>query len=54
MSDNKKIPTSSSFLKRNFFIIVFITVLVIGGVYLYLNNNYRSIPVLIKKPNISH
>jgi len=38
MSDNKKIPTSSSFLKRNFFIIVFITVLVIGGAYLYLNN----------------
>ena len=38
MSDNKKIPTSSSFLKRNFFIIVFITVLVTGGAYLYLNN----------------
>jgi hypothetical protein len=38
MSDNKKIPTNSSFLKRNFFIIVFIIVLVIGGAYLYLNN----------------
>ena len=38
MSDNKKIPTSSSFLKRNFFIIVFITVLIIGGADLYLNN----------------
>ena len=38
MSDNKKIPTNSSFLKRNFFIIVFIVILFIGGAYLYLNN----------------
>ncbi|MDC0861897.1 hypothetical protein OAQ08_04810 [Alphaproteobacteria bacterium] len=38
MSDNKKISTNKGFLKRNFFIIVLMAVLVLGGAYLYLNS----------------
>ena len=38
MSDNKKISTNKGLLRRNFFIIVLMAVLVLGGAYLYLNS----------------